>query len=510
MISVAFEFLTDISAFFKVCHGECPVGAGHISPNDRTACSAGIAAEITQFKAAALQSFSGFGVIFVHDEGTVRHIVHRYGLGGVGFQIELGHAAALNAEALGSGLLHQLVPATVYIGEGDFSDLIRCEHAEVVDLAGGGGIVRTVIDMEFGIGERIAGDAVPLQDRQGGFDRVEEGHRSGAARFQMDLLGDLRENDMGRHIFLRDAIATHGDGSEEDAPRAVRGGAGRKATVDLLDTVGHALDRLTIGDVLLDNFKTRLFIVNEDDFGGFAGAERHGLLGVRHHIRLWHGFFPYHINICWNGRESGGAIHTSCDRGGIVAGDGLHREHRAGDGFAAHGIPLGDLHVGQLVVFGGHGVLLVTIGRVNIDADGGRIGAVPGRSLCFYEAPQALGHIIDFDDATVFGHITADDLPVPVDVEYSAIQTGIRTRNDFFEGDVRIAGGRTIRFSRLHLKRELSWRIVGKKALAARHAGFGVDRPLCGLVLNDRSDRSLCGVFLDLLMELRVLLGLLR
>ena len=79
-----------------------------------------------------------------------------------------------------------------------------------------------------------------------------------------------------------------------------------------------------------------------------------------------------------------------------------------------------------------------------------------------------------------------------------------------FEGDVRIAGGRTIRFSRLHLKRELSWRIVGKKALAARHAGFGVDRPLCGLVLNDRSDRSLCGVFLDLLMELRVLLGLLR
>ena len=130
----------------------------------------------------------------------MRNIVHGHGLRGIGFQIELGDPAALNAEALGSGLLHQLVPATVYIGERDFTIGGRCEHAEVVDLAGGG-IVRAVIDMEFGIGERIAGDAVALQDRQGGLDRVEEGHRSGAACFQMDLLGDLRENDMGRHIF---------------------------------------------------------------------------------------------------------------------------------------------------------------------------------------------------------------------------------------------------------------------------------------------------------------------
>ena len=151
--------------------------------------------------------------------------------------------------------------------------------------------------MEFGIGERIAGDAVSLQDCQGGLDRVEEGHRSGAACFQMDLLGDLRENDMGRHIFLRDAIAAHGDGSEEDAPRAVRGRGGGVAAVDLLDAEGHALDRLTIGDVLLDNFKTRLFIVNEDDFGGLAGAQRHGLLRIAHDVRLRHGFLSHHINI---------------------------------------------------------------------------------------------------------------------------------------------------------------------------------------------------------------------
>ena len=65
--------------------------------------------------------------------------------------------------------------------------------------------------MKFGIRKRITGDAVALQDCQRGFGRVEEGHRSGAARFQMDLLGDLRENDIGRHILLRDAIAAHGD-----------------------------------------------------------------------------------------------------------------------------------------------------------------------------------------------------------------------------------------------------------------------------------------------------------
>ena len=161
VISIALNLLADVSAAFEVCHGERSVGSGHIGPDDRTACSAGIAAEITQFKAAAFQALSGLCVVLIHNEGTVRNIVHGHGLGGIGFQIELGDPAALNAEAIGSGLLHQLVPATVYIGERDFTIGGRCEHAEVVDLAGGG-IVRTVIDMEFGIGERITGDTVSL------------------------------------------------------------------------------------------------------------------------------------------------------------------------------------------------------------------------------------------------------------------------------------------------------------------------------------------------------------
>ena len=48
----------------------------------------------------------------------------------------------------------------------------------------------------------------------------------------------------------------------------IGGGTGGEVAVDLLDAVGHALDRLSVGDVLLDNFKTGLFIVNESDLGG--------------------------------------------------------------------------------------------------------------------------------------------------------------------------------------------------------------------------------------------------
>ena len=151
--------------------------------------------------------------------------------------------------------------------------------------------------MEFGVGKIISGDAVSLQDRQGGLDRVEEGHRSGAACFQIDFLGDLRENDMGRYIFLRDAIAARGNGIEEDAPCAVCGGAGGVAAVDLFNEISDALNRLSGGDVFLQNFQTGLLVILKAHLRGFAGSERYGLLGVRHHIRLRHRFLSHHINI---------------------------------------------------------------------------------------------------------------------------------------------------------------------------------------------------------------------
>ena len=179
-------------------------------------------------------------------------------------------------------------------------------------------------------------------------------------------------------------------------------GAGGEAAVDLLDTVGHALDGLTIGDVLLDNFKTGLFIVNESDLGGFAGAQRHGLLGIGYDVRLGNGFLTHNIDTGRNGRERCGAVRPGRDGGGIAAGNGLNGKHRAGNRFAAHGIPLGDLHIGQCVVFGSHGVLLIAICGIHIDADGSRSRcSSPAGASVSTKRPQALGDILDLDDAAV-------------------------------------------------------------------------------------------------------------
>ena len=200
--------------------------------------------------------------------------------------------------------------------------------------------------MELGVGKGVSGDAVPLQDRQGGFDGVEKSHRAGAACFQIDLLGDLREDDMGRHILLRDAIAAHGDGSEEDAPRAVRGGAGGVTAVDLLNEISDAPDRLSGGDIFLQDLQAGLLIILKAHLGGLAGAQRHRLLGIAHNVRLWHGLLPDDIHVSGNGRKGCGTVRASRDRGGIAAGRGLDGQHRAGDRRTGLRIGLDDLHVG--------------------------------------------------------------------------------------------------------------------------------------------------------------------
>ena len=222
-------------------------------------------------------------------------------------------------------------------------------------------------------------------------------------------------------IDLRHFECADRDRVEEDAAMVIGGSAGGEVAVDLLDAVGHALDRLSVGDVLLDNFKTGLFIVNESDLGGFAGAQRHGLLGIGYDVRLGNGFLTHNIDTGRNGRERCGTVRPGRDGGGIAAGNRLHRKYRADNRFAAHGVALGDLHIGQCVIFGSDRVLLIAICGIHIDADGGRIGAVPGRSLRFYEAPHALGDIVDPDDAAVCRYIAAHDLTVPVNQKAGTI-----------------------------------------------------------------------------------------
>ena len=176
-------------------------------------------------------------------------------------------------------------------------------------------MVAAIPDLELGTLDGITGDAIQLADLQTGLDGVEEGNGRGLAGFQRYLLRNWAENDMTGNIDLRDLVATHGDGSKENAAMVIGRGAGGKAAVDLLDAVGHALDRLSVGDVFLDDLKTRLFVVNEDDFGGLAGTQRHGLLGIGYDVRLGNGFLTHNIDTGRNGRERCGTVRASRDGG---------------------------------------------------------------------------------------------------------------------------------------------------------------------------------------------------
>ena len=268
-------------------------------------------------------------------------------------------------------------------------------------------------------------------------------------------------------------------------------------------------NRFPSGNVFLQDLQTGFYIVGE---GGLhstgTGQQGDVLMSSGLDIRLLHGPLG---NAVHTGLEIGQclfAVHG--DGGGVAAGQGFHQKGRLDLGKGL-GICLGNFQAGQRTVAGGNSVLLVAIGHVHIDAVGGGVQGIPLRGLHLHECPQTLGDVLYLDDAAVFGHITADDLTVPVDVEHSAIQTGIRSCNDFFEGDVRIAGRRIIRFFRGRSLTDLQFagRIVCEKTLAAGHAGFGIDRPFCGLIFHHSSDDTLGSVVFNLLLIFRVFLGFL-
>ena len=367
-------------------------------------------------------------------------------------------------------------------------------------------MVAAIPDLELSTLDGITGDAIHLTDLQRRLEGVEEGDGRGFAGFQRYFLRDGAENDMVGNIDLRYFECANRNRVEENPPMVIGRGAGRKAAVDLLDTVGHALDGLTIGDVLLDNFKTGLFIVNESGLGGFTGAQCHGLLCIAHNVRLRHGFFPYHINICGNGRERRGTICAGSNGRGEVARNRLNGEHRAGNGFAAHGVALGDLHIGQCVIFGSDRVLLVTIGGIDIDADGRRVGAVALRGLGFHEGPQALGDILDLNDSAILGHIAADDLTVAVNIKFCAIQTTGRSCGNLPQRNISVPSWR---LSRLRcIGDEFSRRIIVKESLTPLNAGFRVDRPFCSFIFYHSGDDALFCVFFNLALKFCVFLGL--
>ena len=143
----------------------------------------------------------------------------------------------------------------------------------------------------------------------------------------------------------------------------------------------------------------------------------------------------------------------------------------------------------------------------------GGVHGITLRSFHLHECPQALGDVLYLDNAAVFGHITANDLTVAVDVEYSAIQSTVSPGNHLLERDVAISSngrGRIVAAFRLIVRHNLTGCVIGKEALAASGSGSGKNGPLARHVLHDGCLLALCSIFLDLFLKFRILLSFLR
>ena len=279
----------------------------------------GGAAKVADSKPCTFQRLTALAVHLADDDGGKRRV-----LKGQDFALTTGDEAFLRGRLLDGvpGRRFQfryLVPAILDLGEDDFSACVRKVSAEVVEFSGVG-MVAAIPDLELSTLDGITGDAIQLEDFQTGLEGVEEGDGRGFAGLQCHFLRDGAENDMVGNIDLRHFECADRDGVEEDAAMVIGGGAGGVAAVDLLNEIGDALDRLPGGNVFLQNFQTGLLVILKAHLRGFAWSERYGLLGVRQHIRLRHGFLTHDIDTGRNGRERCGAIRPSRNGGGITSG----------------------------------------------------------------------------------------------------------------------------------------------------------------------------------------------
>ena len=307
------DLLADISACLEAGCNDAAIAGCFVLANHSAACTGG-AAEVADAEPCTLQRLTALTVHLADDDGGKGRIFK-----GQHLALATGDEAFLRGRLLdgvpGRRLqFRYLVPAILDLRKNDFSACVRKVSAEVIELAGVG-MVAAIPNLELSALDGIAGDTVYLVDLQAGLEGVEEGDGRGFAGLQCHFLRDGAENDMVGNIDLRYFECANRNRVEENPPMVIGRGAGGKAAVDLLDAVGHAIDRLSVGDVLLDNFKTGLFIVNESDLGGFAGAQRHGLLGIGYDVRLGNGFLTHNIDTGRNGRERCGAVRSSRDGG---------------------------------------------------------------------------------------------------------------------------------------------------------------------------------------------------
>ena len=501
------DLLADVSACLEASYDNSTITRGTVLTDDCPA-RARSTTEITDTEPCTLQRLACLTIHLANDDGRKGRILKSQD-----FALTAGNKTFLRGRLLDRVAwrrlqLRHLVPAVLDFGENNLAALIGVMNAEIVQLSGIS-MVAGIPDLELGSLDGIASHAVHFADLQRRLECVEECNGGSFTGFQRHFLGNGAENDMAGDIDLRHPIGANGNGVKENAPVTVGRTRGGEATIDLLDTVGHTLERLPIGNVLLDDLKPRLFVVNEGDLGGFTGAQRHGLLCIAHNVRLRNGFFPYHVNISGNGRGRRGTICAGSNGRGEVARDRLNGEHRTGNGFATHGIALDDLHVRQRVIFCHNGILLVAIGGIDIDADGRGVCTEALRGLDLHKGPQAFCDILDFNDAAIHRHITTNDLTVAVDIEFRTIQATGGAGGYLFQSNVSVTRRRLIRLIARSVGDEFPRRVVIKERLTALDTRLRIDRPFGSIIFDNGSDDALSSVFFDLLLEFCVFLGLL-
>ena len=177
--------------------------------------------------------------------------------------------------------------------------------------------------MELRVFKRVLCNGIPLQDGQGGLDRVEKAHRPGNARLQGNGLGDLADDDMGRYVDLRNFVAA-GVHLQEGTPLAVRDHRVQEIPVDLPDLVGDPLDGRSVSNIPLNDLQSGPGVILKPCLGNFTGPQGDGLLTGSPHKRLRNGLLTDDINAGGEVLHQGAPIRPGGDGGAEGASDALN------------------------------------------------------------------------------------------------------------------------------------------------------------------------------------------
>ena len=309
----------------------------------------------------------------------------------------------------------------------DLAGLIGIEHPQVVELAGDG-VVAAPPDLELDMADGALGDAVHLQNFEGGLDDVGQLNGAGLVFLQLDDVHGIVQHVVRGRRHLSDFIRAGPDAVlalQHDEPVLVGLAAVREAPVDLLDQEGGAGDRLAglpiqfqepdAGAGTVDEIHHDVLVLLAVDPDGFA------VVGVQQ-IGLRHVQFLDLIAPAGHGLQHRFAVRTCHHIVFITDVDASDVEAGVGDGVARLRVPLLNGEGALVVVDLGDrdGLLPLEILGVDMDAHGRFVAVETSGGGYLHELVMALHHIAHRDGAVRLGLLSADDLAVPEDQKNSS------------------------------------------------------------------------------------------